>query len=68
MKQLTHLLPPCIKHQFGINENSAPRTSNDKHSRTRITSRTNTAYSKSLIDNIQITLDDIEGDLHEGRD
>ena len=41
------------------NKDSAPRTSNDEHSRTRVTPRN---------DNYNITQEDIEGDLHEGRD
>lgn len=46
-------------------KNTAPRTSNDKHSRTRIASPT---IHKDKDKSIKITQEDIEGDLHEGRD
>ena len=58
MKQLSTLQQILGKI---YNTNSAPRISKDKPSHTRDTLRT-------LIDNIHITQEDIEGDLHEGRD
>lgn len=54
--------PKSLYEQFiGIfdKKDSAPRTSNDKHSRTRITSR---------IPKYNITEEDMYKDLNEGRD
>ena len=50
-----------LQNPFGIfdKRNSAPRTSNDKHSRTRITSRKTRFH---------ITQEDMYKDLNEGRD